>query len=124
VRIKSLVLPAVVALVVGSIALALGHSRAPARQMSSTVVSPGQTARLTIANYAFAPASLTVKAGTTLEVTNTDATAHTATAKSGAFDTGTLAPGHVARITLRKPGVYAYYCQFHAFMTGTIKVVR
>jgi plastocyanin len=33
-----------------------------------------------------------------------------------------LKPGQTARFTLSKPGVYAFYCQFHAFMTGTIKI--
>ena len=123
-RIKSLILPAVAVLTVGSIALALGHSRGPSRQAATSVVAPGETARLRIANYAFAPPSLNVRAGTTITVTNADATAHTATARTGAFDTGTLQPGQTAHLTLDKPGVYTYYCQFHAFMTGTIKVVR
>ncbi len=80
--------------------------------------------RLRIAGYAFHPETLTVRAGTKIIATNNDATAHTATAKSGAFDSGTLKPGQTRRFTLNKPGVYQYYCQFHAFMTGTIKVVR
>ncbi len=79
---------------------------------------------LRIVNYAFVPGTLTVRAGTTITVTNRDSTAHTATASSGAFDSGTLKPGQSARFALREPGAYVYVCQFHAFMTGTIKVVR
>jgi len=123
-RIKSLILPAAAVLVVGAIALALGHSRGASNHGATTVVAHGQTARLTITNYAFAPTSLTVTAGTTIRVTNQDSTAHTATARSGAFDSGTLKPGQTKRFTLDRPGVYTYYCQFHAFMTGTIRVVR
>ena len=81
-------------------------------------------AALRIAGYAFHPPTLTVKAGTRITVTNVDRTAHTATAKSGAFDSGTLKPGRSISFTVSKPGVYQYYCQFHAFMTGTIRVVR
>jgi plastocyanin len=123
-RVKSLIVPAAAVLVVGAIALALGHSRGGSNHGASAVVAHGHTARLTIANYAFTPASLTVTAGTTIRVTNHDSTAHTATARSGAFDSGTLKPGQTTTFTLRRPGVYPYYCQFHAFMTGTITVVR
>ena len=59
-----------------------------------------------------------------ITVTNTDPTAHTATANSGVFDTGTLNQGQSAHLRLTKPGTYLYHCQFHAFMVGTIKVVR
>jgi plastocyanin len=38
------------------------------------------------------------------------------------FDTGTLRPRHSATVVLTKPGTYAYYCQFHAFMRATIIV--
>ena len=123
-RLKPLIPPAVAAVVVAAVALALGNSRGASSQKAATAVVRGDAARLTIANYAFAPPSLTVTAGTTITVRNTDATAHTATARSGAFDSGTLKPGQTTRFTLNKPGVYTYYCQFHAFMTGTIRVVK
>ncbi|MDQ6606115.1 MAG: cupredoxin family copper-binding protein [Actinomycetota bacterium] len=122
-RIKSLALPGLAVIVVGAGGLALGHSR---REPSggSAVVVRGQSAHLEIASYAFTPAALTVKSGTQITVTNHDQTAHTATANSGSFDSGTLKPGQAARFTVTKPGTYTYICQFHAFMTGTIKVVK
>lgn len=123
VRLKSLIVPATAAIVVAVVALALGNSRSGSSSARSTVVASGSAARLTIANYAFAPKVLSVGSGTTITVTNTDSTAHTATEGSGAFDSGTLKPGQSARFTLNTPGIYTYICQFHAFMTGTIKVV-
>lgn len=123
-RVKSLIPPALVAIAIGALALSLGHTRAGSGRPQRPVVASGHLARLVISNYAFHPPTLIVRAGTTITVTNTDATSHTATARSGAFDSGTLKPGQQARFTLSKPGVYSYYCQFHAFMTGTIKVVR
>lgn len=123
-RINSLLLPGLAVIVVGAGALALGHSRSEPSTSTAAVVVSGKSTQLTIANYAFSPSALTVKAGTKITVTNHDQTAHTATASSGGFDSGTLKPGQSAHFTLTKPGTYSYICQFHAFMTGTIKVVR
>lgn len=76
-----------------------------------------------IVDYTYEPADLTVAAGTTVEFTNEDSTPHTATSKqSGAFETGSIDTGKSAEIELEKPGTYAYYCAFHPFMKGTIKV--
>lgn len=75
-----------------------------------------------IRNYAFIPPKLTVKAGTRLTFSNHDATAHTATATNGAFDTGTIKGGQSKTVILSKPGTYSFYCQFHAFMRGTVTV--
>jgi plastocyanin len=108
--------------VLGAVA-ACGQS-STASMSGSSSKAPSGKAHLTIANYAFAPSALTVKVGTAITVKNTDQTAHTATARSGAFDSGTLKPGQSTQFTLNKPGTYKFYCQFHAFMTGTIKVVR
>jgi plastocyanin len=123
-----------VAIVVAVVAVAFGQgpmsmsmstatATATATAKTSAVVT-GKSARLKISNYAFAPATLTVRVGTKITVTNSDQTAHTVTARSGAFDSGTVNPGQSKSFTVKKPGVYAYYCQFHAFMTGTIKVVK
>jgi plastocyanin len=79
--------------------------------------------KLAIKNFAFKPPTITVAAGTKLTFTNDDKTAHTATSTAtGAFDTGTINPGHSATVVLKKPGTYTYYCQFHAFMRATVIV--
>lgn len=124
VRARSLLLPSVAAIVVGVAGLALAHSRPAPKTAHSSAVVTARATDLKISNYAFAPATLTVRAGTKITVTNTDQTAHTATARSGGFDSGTVNPGKSTSFTVTKPGVYTYYCQFHAFMTGTIKVVK
>jgi plastocyanin len=109
-------------IVVGAVAACGQSGTGPASGSSNK--TPSGRAHLTIANYAYAPRMLTVKAGTSITVKNADQTAHTATARSGAFDSGTLKPGQSTQLTFHKPGTYTFYCQFHAFMTGTIKVVR
>jgi plastocyanin len=86
--------------------------------------SSGSRQHTAISGYAYHPVTLTVAAGTAVTFTNDDATAHTATSMSTSppFDTGTLKPGQSKTITLSKSGTYAYYCQFHPFMRGTITV--
>ena len=85
--------------------------------------SGGGSGAVKISNFKFAPATLTVKPGARVTVTNGDSTAHTATADDGqSFDTGTLAPGASHAITVTKPGSYTYHCSIHPFMKGTIVV--
>jgi plastocyanin len=77
---------------------------------------------VTIKDYAFAPATLTVPAGTTVTWTNDDAVPHTATASDGSFDSGNLNPGQSFSFTFATPGSHPYVCQYHAGMAGTIVV--
>jgi plastocyanin len=93
----------------------------PAKTPPARAASTGAT-RVTISGYAYQPATVTVMPGTKIIFTNHDETAHTATSNATAFDSRTIKPGHSASITVTKPGTYTYYCQFHAFMHGTITV--
>lgn len=89
----------------------------------STSSSASGKEAVTIVDYTYKPAQLTVAAGTTVEFTNKDSTPHTATSKqSGAFETGSIDTGKTAKVVLDEPGTYAYYCAFHPFMKGTITV--
>jgi len=78
--------------------------------------------RVAISNFSYHPATIAVVVGTKVTFTNHDQTAHTATSTKPGFDTGTVNPGHSATIDFTKPGIYTYYCQFHAFMRATIVV--
>jgi len=81
------------------------------------------SAKVTMANFAFDPTPVTVKAGGTVTWTNTDSAPHTATADDQkTFDTGTLDKAKSKTITLSKPGTYTYVCRFHPFMHGTVVV--
>lgn len=78
---------------------------------------------IVIKGFAFSPATLTVAPGAKVTVTNNDATAHTVTAKSGKFDSGSIAAGASGSFTApTTPGRYAYSCTFHPFMAGTLVV--
>jgi plastocyanin len=99
----------------------------------ATHVTPQQTAasgvaateRVKIVNFAYAPTPIRVRLGATVTWSNSDATEHTATADVGsAFDTGTLTHGASKAVTFSRPGTFTYHCVFHAFMHGTVTVVR
>lgn len=81
--------------------------------------------RVIIANFAFSPASLTIKAGDTVLFVNRDDVPHTATrAAKGAFDTESLSQGRNMKITFANPGEYTYNCSIHPSMEGRIVVQK
>ncbi len=97
-------------------------AQAPAAPAATPAVLPatggggqgaGQTVKVSINNFAFAPKTLTVAPGTTVEWQNQDSTAHTVTADNGAFDSGNLNQGAAFKFTFAKAGTYAYYCRYH-----------
>jgi plastocyanin len=97
-------------------------SQQPASSGSSQSPPRGGAGTVTIENFKFVPASLTVSQDT-ITVTNHDSTAHTTTADDGeSFDTGDIEPRSSATIRLSKPGTYKYHCNIHPFMHGTLVV--
>jgi plastocyanin len=82
----------------------------------------GQTTTVSIQNFFFSPANMTVAPGTTVTWVNNGQAPHTATANNGAFDSGTLQPGQSYSFTFKQPGTYAYHCAIHPDMTATVTV--
>jgi plastocyanin len=74
-----------------------------------------------IKGIAFPPANISAKVGDTVEWTNKDFVAHTATARDKSFDV-ILPPGKSGRAVLKKAGTIDYYCRYHPTMKGEIKV--
>ena len=100
-----------------------GNASSPPKSTSTPATPASGGSAVSISNFKFAPASLTVKSGAKVTVTNEDSTAHTATADDGnSFDTGPLDQGSSQTISVSKPGSYAYHCSIHPFMKGTIVV--
>jgi plastocyanin len=77
---------------------------------------------VTVANFAFAPASLGVHTGDTVTWTNTDDVSHTVSADNDAFDSGVFGKGMTFQLTAGAPGTYTYFCRIHPFMKGTLTV--
>jgi amicyanin len=97
-------------------------SAAPAIQVPSATTAPsGAEAKVSITNFAFDPAAVTVKVGATVTWTNNDIVAHTVTFTDVANSPVLNRGDHFSR-TFTKAGTYAYICSIHPFMHGTVVV--
>jgi plastocyanin len=76
---------------------------------------------VTIDNFTFTPAELTVKVGTTVTWKNHDDIPHTIVS-AGKFRSKALDTDDSYSFTFTTAGAYAYFCSLHPHMTGTIKV--
>ena len=75
---------------------------------------------IAIKDFTFSPDPITVPVGMAITVINRDGAAHTLTAKRGAFDTGDIAGGDSGSLRIDRPGTYAYFCEIHQYMEGTL----
>ena len=85
--------------------------------------APAQAATIQISmeNLEIAPAEASVKVGDTVEWSNKDVFAHTATARDGDFDV-MLPPKKSATFVVKKAGTVEYYCRFHPNMKAVLRV--
>jgi plastocyanin len=81
-------------------------------------------AQVTIQDFAFRPATLKIKVGTTVTWTNKDAMAHNVTAANGRWHSATLNQGQTYTYTFKKAGIYTYSCTFHAGMSAKVIVAK
>jgi plastocyanin len=101
------------------------HAEAqPAAAQANTATAPpvAEGANVQIKNFAFVPASLSVKAGTTVTWTNEDSTPHTVTSTDGSGSSDQLAKGDSYMKLFSTPGSYEYHCSIHPSMRGVVVV--
>jgi plastocyanin len=79
--------------------------------------------KIEIVEFTYDPDPVTIEEGGKVTWINRDSAPHTATADDESFDTGTLEEGKLKSETFKEPGTYAYYCEIHPNMHGTIEVV-
>ena len=99
----------------------------PTTEVKATIApsSAGSAVEVAIANFSFAPNSLTIKEGTTVKWTNQDSVTHTVTSDTGLFDSGGLSQGQSFSYTFTTAGTYPYHCTPHqAKMTATVIVTK
>lgn len=79
---------------------------------------------VSILGMSYSPSSLTVKVGTVVKWTNTDATPHTVTSDNGTtFSSPTISAGGTYQYTTVTTGTFPYHCTIHGItMSGTLIV--
>jgi plastocyanin len=99
-----------------------------ATQAGTVTAAPAGKGAVTVKQFQFMPAELVVKAGTEVTWTNEDDILHTATSgatpgtSDGQFDGPMDGKGKSFSHVFGQSGRYAYFCNRHNSMTGTIVV--
>jgi plastocyanin len=88
----------------------------------AVVAAAASPATVTIDNFAFAPANLTVTAGTTVTWKNEDDSPHRIGDKNGTFKSAALDTDDSFSHTFATPGEYPYICTIRPYMVGKIIV--
>ncbi|MBN8976280.1 MAG: cupredoxin family copper-binding protein [Rhizobiales bacterium] len=102
-----------------AVATGLGTGILTARQVRAATDKP---AVITIDNFTFGPANLTVPAGTTVTWTNHDDIPHSIVATDKAFRSAALDTNDSYTFTFKTAGTFAYFCGLHPHMTGKVIV--
>jgi plastocyanin len=89
--------------------------------MLGNIPARAQEINVTIDNFTFTPAELTLKVGDTVTWTNHDDIPHTVVS-AGKFRSKTLDTDNSFTFTFTTAGEYRYFCSLHPHMTGMIKV--
>ena len=105
-------------------------SRRSATMMGAAVIAAAlfggharaETVTVTIANFTFEPAELTVAAGTTVTFRNDDDIPHLVVASDGSFRSKALDTGDSYSFNFTKAGEYGYFCALHPHMVGKVVV--
>lgn len=98
----------------------------PAGTTASTTGSAAPVAgnAVSIDNFAFVPATLTVAAGGTVTWTNRDEEPHTVVANDGSFHSPGIGSQATYSHTFPTAGTFDYVCSIHPFMHATVVVTR
>lgn len=97
---------------------------APRKVVVQRVAAAGAAAgaRVSIANFAFAPAEIVVAPGQSVTWTNDDGAPHGLAYKDGAKGADLLLPGASFSRTYDKPGTFDYVCAVHPYMQAKVVV--
>ena len=80
--------------------------------------------KVEIVEFSYGPDPVVVQVGGKVTWQNQDTAPHTATADDGSFDTGTIEKGKLGSATFKEAGTFAYHCEIHPTMHGTVEVVE
>ncbi|MBV8927680.1 MAG: cupredoxin family copper-binding protein [Mycobacteriaceae bacterium] len=96
----------------------------PSAPTGSQSPAPQSGTAVSINNFKFDPATLTVPVGATVTWTNQDEEPHTVVAKDGSFHSPGMDTHGTYSFTFTNAGTYDYVCSIHPFMTGTVVVTK
>jgi plastocyanin len=96
-------------------ALACGKASSPTAPTPTTV-------NATINAGVFAPDPINISVGSTVVWMNMDNTAHSVVSDTGAFSSGTIAPGGRYSYAFPSAGTFVYHDSSNANMKGTVTV--
>jgi plastocyanin len=101
-----------------------GDAGSAASPATTTVAAAAEKApaRVSIDNFSFSPAELTVVKGTQVIWVNHDDVPHTVVGKAREFSSGTLDTNDQFARVFMVAGTYSYFCGVHPHMTGQIVV--
>ena len=85
----------------------------PEATPTATATPAPSVVQVLMKDFVFAPQTITIKAGMTIQFVNLDNAPHTATLDDDSKDTGTLNLNDVAALTFDAPGEFPYFCLFH-----------
>ena len=104
----------------GMVMPAAYHTRTTASATEEAQAS--DVIKISIANFAFGPAAITIHPGDTVTWSNNDGSAHTITFKDGSGGSQAIQPGESFTRKFDKAGNFDYFCSFHPYMTGKVTV--
>lgn len=79
-------------------------------------------ASVAIVDFAFAPAKITVAAGTTVRWTNEDGVPHSIDGGDLGFESAAFEGGETYDVVYEEVGEHPYVCGIHEYMRGTVVV--
>jgi plastocyanin len=90
--------------------------------MAPSATAQGMTTPVSIQDFFFSPANVSVQAGSTVTWVNEGNVPHTVTSDDGQFDSGVLMPGDSYTVVFKGRGTITYHCAIHPSMTGSVTV--
>ncbi len=95
----------------------------PTRGVALAAEPHEETVRqVTIDNFSFGPADLTVPVGTKVTWTNKDDVPHTVTSTNKVFGSPVLDTDQQFSFTFKQAGTFEYFCELHPKMTAKVTV--
>ena len=91
-------------------------------QIAQAATTAKGSAKVSIANFEFTPAEITIAPGESVTWTNDDGAPHGLAYHDGAKGTDLMLPGATFSRRFDQPGTYDYNCAVHPYMIGRVVV--